>query len=860
MRRGEQKKLRANGLRYMVLLGIIIALIVIFSLASPQFLRLSTMMNMIRQSAALAICSIGMTLIILTGGIDLSAGSVIALAPAVGALAIQAAGAGNPAEAAVAGFLGTMLAAAAVGLVNGVLVGVCHISAFMATLATQFAARGITLKLTNANRVVIESDIYNYLGQGTLFAIGRAKVPVSILFVVIFFALAYFIFNKTSIGRRTYALGGNAAASRAAGIRVERQTVLIYVLAALTYAVGSVITAGRATSAQPLSGQGFEFEVITAVVIGGTSLAGGVGTITGTMLGVALVGIITTGLGMVDVQPYVNYCVKGGLILAAVLLDMNLGRLSAKKDAKAQLDKAEKLPERGENQAVAELIAENKQTSLKLENITKTFPGVKALDGVTLELKRGRVHALMGENGAGKSTLMKVLSGVYSRDGGSITVDGHPIEIHSPVDSVGMGIAVIYQELAMVPELPVVQNIFIGKELTGRLLLDLKQMTARAGELLAHFGLNINVSRRAKEYTVGQLQMVEIAKAIDSNAWVVVMDEPTAAITEADKERLFQVIRELKAKGIAIVYISHRLSEIFEIADEVSVLRDGQLVSTQDIQDVTEAELIKNMVGHEVNDIFDREKTASDEHPVALEVRNLYRKGVFEPVSFQVRAGEVLGFSGLIGAGRTEIMRCIFGLDRPDGGEIYLNGELLHIRSAADAIRAGICLVSEDRRREGIVPAMSVRENITLPSLDRISRAGVIDRKQERDISGSYIESLSIKTPTPEQLIGNLSGGNQQKCCLAKWLARSPKLIILDEPTRGIDVGAKAEIHDLIDALTKQGMAVVMISSELPEIMGASDRIIVLYEGRKMAEFNCVTDEITQEKLMETASGIAAGA
>ena len=266
------------------------------------------------------------------------------------------------------------------------------------------------------------------------------------------------------------------------------------------------------------------------------------------------------------------------------------------------------------------------------------------------------------------------------------------------------------------------------------------------------------------------------------------------------------------------------------------------------------------MVGHEVNDIFDREKTASDEHPVALEVRNLYRKGVFEPVSFQVRAGEVLGFSGLIGAGRTEIMRCIFGLDRPDGGEIYLNGELLHIRSAADAIRAGICLVSEDRRREGIVPAMSVRENITLPSLDRISRAGVIDRKQERDISGSYIESLSIKTPTPEQLIGNLSGGNQQKCCLAKWLARSPKLIILDEPTRGIDVGAKAEIHDLIDALTKQGMAVVMISSELPEIMGASDRIIVLYEGRKMAEFNCVTDEITQEKLMETASGIAAGA
>lgn len=868
MRLGEQKKLSTNGLRYLILLGIILVMIMVFSVASPQFFGISTLMNVIRQTAALAICSIGMTMVILTGGIDLSAGSIIALAPAVGALAMQGMGENSGAVAvAVVGFLATIVAAVFIGAINGILVGYCRISPFMATLATQFAARGITLKITGANRVVIDSDIYNALGQGVLFRINNAKVPVSIILVVVCFAIAVFIFNRTVFGRKTYAVGGNPVASRASGIKVQQQLVKVYVFAAVTYAIGSIVIAGRAVSAQPLAGDGYEFEIITAVVIGGTSLAGGVGTISGTILGTILVGIITTGLGMVDVQPYVNYCVKGLLILAAVLLDMNLGKLSAKKDARSQLDK-QKVQEKetthvtANNQKVAEMIARDEQVSLKLENITKTFPGVKALDDVSLEIKRGKVHALMGENGAGKSTLMKVLSGVYQKDGGQITVNGTPVEIHSPVDSVNLGIAVIYQELAMVPELPITQNIFIGKELMGRskVFLDLQKMSARATELLGRFGLHINVNKRAKEYTVGQLQMVEIAKAIDSNAWVVVMDEPTAAITEADKERLFEIINELKQKNIAIVYISHRLSEIFEIADEVSILRDGRLVSTESIDNVTEASLIKNMVGHAVIDIFDREKTTSDDHDVVLEVRNLYRKGVFEPISFKVRAGEVLGFSGLIGAGRTEIMRCIFGLDKADGGEVFLNGQKVSIHNPMDAIQAGICLVSEDRRKEGIIPAMSVRENISLPSLGWISKLGVIDRKQDSEMCSEYISSLRIRTPHSEQHIGNLSGGNQQKCCLAKWLARSPKLIILDEPTRGIDVGAKAEIHNLIDSLTKQGMAVVMISSELPEIIGASDRIIVLYEGRKTAELNCMSDTVTQERLMEAASGIEVSA
>ena len=862
------KNLSVSSLRYIILCIIIVVVAIVFSIVSPYFLQLTTFMNIIKQTAALARAAIGMTLIILTGGIDLASGKVIAFAAVCGACVMNAMGDGV--SGSIVALLVTVLAAMAVGAVNGFLVGTCGIGAFMATLATQYAVYGLTLKITNASRIVISSSIYNFLGASSIGKIGTVKIPGTLIAVILCYVVAFFIFNKTKFGRYTYAVGGNKIAARAAGINVKKQLVLVYMFGGITFAIASIITAGRAASAQPLAGEGFEFQVITAVVIGGTSLMGGVGTIGGTLLGSILIGLITTGLGLVDVAPYVNYCIKGLLIFAAVLLNMYFSKLSASQKAKAELQKAatetkeqhadlEKEPVVAANNAEVIERLKNKEIEhvLKLEHISKTFPGVKALDDVTLELKSGKVHALMGENGAGKSTLMKVLSGVYQKNGGRITIDGIPVDISSPIDSSKLGISVIYQELEFVPELSVAQNIFMGKELVGKsgMLLDLKKMAARAKELMNSLGMDINVTKKANSYAVAQLQMVEIAKAIDSNAWVVVMDEPTAAITEADKDKLFELIRKLKEQGIAIVYISHRMSEIFDIADEVSVLRDGQLIATYDIDEVDEATLIKNMVGHEVNNIFDRDKTASDENPVVLEVRNLYKKGVFEPISFKVRAGEVLGFSGLIGAGRTEIMRCIFGLDRPDGGEIWLNGEKVEIHSPLDAIKKGICLVSEDRRKEGIVAEMSVLDNVTLPSLPWISRMNVIDNQKEQEIYKKYGEALKIKTPTPEQLIGNLSGGNQQKCCLAKWLARSPKLIILDEPTRGIDVGVKSEIHDIIDDLTKQGMAVIMISSELPEIIGASDRIVVLYEGNEMGIFDSRHDEITQETLMHAASG-----
>lgn len=832
--------------RYMFLIGIIVILFVIFSIIAPGFLSWKTFANIIRQNTSLAVLSLGITFIIMLAGTDLSSGANIALGGACGALAIQAMG-GQGMGPAVCGFLVAILAGMAAGTINGGMVGGLGISPFMATLAMTSLSRGLTIYLTNSKRVVVDNDIFNFIGQGNVFG----NIPVSFIYVLILFVIMYLVLNKTTFGRKTYAVGGNTVASRASGIKTVKHTIAVYMLGGLFAGFASVVTVGRALSAQPLAGQNMEFDAITAVVIGGTSLMGGTGSLVGTMFGVFIIGIIFTGLGMMPISPYFSYIVKGVLIVVAVYLDQY--------SAKEKVERTKEQKQAVKDTKTADVHGANKDIrieetqELELKGIVKKFPGVKALDGVSLKVKRGEVHALMGENGAGKSTLIKILSGVYKKDEGEILIDGKPVSIQSPMDSQRLGISVIYQEFALVPELSITQNIFLGKEISGAgPLVNRHAMAKKAKELIQRFNLNVSENKKVGDCTVGQQQMIEIAKAIGSNSWVIVMDEPTSAITESEKEKLFEIIEELKSQGMAIIYISHRMSEIFEIADHITVLRDGQYVMDAPVAEVDEDTLIRSMVGRQLSDIFSREKFKPGE--TVLEVKNLYRKGVFEPISFTVRKGEVLGFSGLMGAGRTEIARCIFGLDKADGGEIYLNGRKLNIHNPDDAIRAGIAYVSEDRRREGIVPLLSIRENMTLPSLPWINKASWINHKEELNISEEYIEKLAIKTPSMEQKIGKLSGGNQQKVCLGKWLCRNPHLIILDEPTRGIDVGAKAEIHKLIENLCRNGIAVIMISSEMPEVLGSSDRIIVLYEGKKTAEFDEIKG-LTQDDIMKAASG-----
>lgn len=449
--------------------------------------------------------------------------------------------------------------------------------------------------------------------------------------------------------------------------------------------------------------------------------------------------------------------------------------------------------------------------------------------------------------------MIKILSGVYQRDGGSIFIDEVPVEIHSSQDSQKLGISVIYQEFALVPELSIAQNAFLGKEKRiFSLFLSVKEMVREAEKYMKKLNLNINVNRKVRTLSVSQQQMVEIAKAMSTDAWMVIMDEPTSAITDADKEELFKVIREMKEAGMAIVYVSHRLSEIFEICDDVTVLRDGQYITTIPVTQTNEQELTKLMVGREVNDIFVRDKGhLNKEADPVLEVKNLRSKGRFENISFTVRAGEVLGLSGLMGAGRTEVARCIFGMDKYDGGEIILNGKSLHLHSPKEALANGICYVSEDRRQEGIIPLRNLKENICLADLTQILTGGLVDPAKQDVLYHEYQERFRIKATSGEQQIIRLSGGNQQKCCLAKMLACKPTLLILDEPTRGIDVGAKKEIHQLIAKLAKENMAIILISSELPEILGASDRILVLSEGKAVGEFDA--EDATEEVIMERA-------
>jgi len=827
--------------RYLLLLGIILLLVIVFSFMATGFFSVKTFLNIIRQNTSLAILSLGITFIIMLAGTDLSSGANIALSGACGALIIRVMG-GQGIAPALCGLLVCVIVGMMAGLVNGVMVGGFGISPFMATLAMTSLSRGLTIYLTNSKRIVVDNNIFNWFGQKNILGC----IPASLLYSAILFLIMYLILTKTTFGRKSYAVGGNKITSRAAGVKVVKHTILVYTLGGLFAGFASVVIVGRALSAQPLAGQNMEFDAITAVVIGGTALMGGAGSLVGTMLGVVIIGTIFTGLGMMPISPYYSYIVKGVLIVFSVYLDQHSSK------ERIKINKKQK-PPAGRVEAHRQNINLQETQELELRNIVKEFPGVKALDNVNLKVKRGTVHALMGENGAGKSTLIKILSGVYQKDAGEVLINGNPVMIHSPMDSQRMGISVIYQEFALVPELSIMQNIFLGKELKGTgPIVNKKLMEKKAKELISKFNLNISPNKKAGDCTVGQQQMIEIAKAIGANSWVVVMDEPTSAITEAEKEKLFEIIRELKEQGIAIIYISHRMSEIFEIADEITVLRDGQHVMTAPVSEVTEDSIIKSMVGRELSDIFSRKKFKPGE--IVLEVKNLYRKGVFEPISFTLCKGEVLGFSGLMGAGRTEIARCIFGLDKADGGEIWLNGEKIDIHSPVHAIQAGIAYVSEDRRREGIVPLLSIRENMTLASLPWISKRTWINVGKEKDIAAKYIDTLSIKSPSMEQLVVKLSGGNQQKVCLGKWLCQEPKVIILDEPTRGIDVGAKAEIHKLIEELCRKGIAIIMISSEMPEILGASDRIIVLYEGVKTAHFNAPKN-ITQNDIMIAASG-----
>ncbi len=487
-----------------------------------------------------------------------------------------------------------------------------------------------------------------------------------------------------------------------------------------------------------------------------------------------------------------------------------------------------------------------------MKNIRKAFPGVQALDGVDLRIRPGEVLALVGENGAGKSTLIKILCGAYHADEGEIFIRGRKANIRSPQDARALGIVAIYQELSLFPNMTVAENIFISR-LPKRERLPMvswSRLRQEARHALDTIGARFDPSVRLGDLSVARQQMVEIARAASSDAKVMVMDEPTSALSEHEVETLFEIIATLKETGVAVIYITHRLEEVFKVADRITVLRDGKHVGELSMSEATKEKVVQMMVGRSLN-LFPKEPVPIREE--VMRVEGFSRRGGFSDISFSVRKGEILGFAGLMGAGRTEIARAIFGIDPKDSGEVYIEGRKVEISTPIDAIRSGLGLVPEDRKLQALVLSMAVRENITLAHLSDFAKGGIVNKAKERKDANRHVEELDIRTPTVEQKAANLSGGNQQKVVIAKWLGVKPKVLILDEPTRGIDVGAKAAIHSLMCKLAASGVGIIMISSELPEIMAMSDKIVVLHEGSITARLD--REQATQDRIMMAATG-----
>ena len=489
---------------------------------------------------------------------------------------------------------------------------------------------------------------------------------------------------------------------------------------------------------------------------------------------------------------------------------------------------------------------------LTMKDIDKSFPGVHALDHVNFEVRKGEVHALMGENGAGKSTLMKVLTGIYTKDSGSIIFEGKEVEFHNTREAQDAGIVIVHQELNMLGHLPVGQNIFIGREFKKGIRIDDKKMNEEAAKLFERLHIDIDPTETMSNLTVGKQQMCEIAKAISHEAKVIIFDEPSAALTESEIEELFKIIRDLRKQQLGIVYISHRMDEIKVITDRVTVMRDGGYVGTLITNECTKDDIINMMVGRVIYEDPKTESAVPKNAPVVLKVEHLNAGRMVQDVSFELRKGEILGFSGLMGAGRTETARAIFGADPKTGGNIYINGEKVEINTPQDAVKCGIGYLSEDRKRFGIVVQKSVAENSTMASMENFIKGLFINKAKENKVAQEYVESLATKTPGVDQLVVNLSGGNQQKVVIAKWLIRNCDILIFDEPTRGIDVGAKNEIYKLMNRLAEEGKSIIMISSEMTEILRMSDRIVVMCEGRKTGEIDI--SEASQEIIMNMAT------
>jgi ribose transport system ATP-binding protein len=790
---------------------LLVALIAIavggFTAAQPTFFSLSNLLNIGQQSAIVAIVAFGMTAVIIARGIDISVGGTMAAAGIVAAMVLGQTG---------SGLLGTLAAIATGGLfgaLNAALIAGLGISPFVATLGTMALAKGAALSLSGASSIAVANALMLWAGQASV-----AGIPAGLAIAVLLCLCWRFCLRRTVIGRSVFAVGGNDVAACASLIPVKAVQSFTYIVCGASAGVAAVIAIGRLGSAQPLAGMGLEFAAITAAVVGGASLSGGKGSVIGTLLGAIAVGTINSGLAFLLMSQQFIYMVSGLLILIAVLVrgDVPWSSLfrvrpqAAAPSATASLGKTAR--------------------TLRIQGLTKRFSGIKVLSDVSFELTGGEVIALMGENGAGKSTLVKCISGVYVADSGSATFAG-------TTDGMGIDaadIAVIHQHFSLVPDLTIAESLSLGREPARLGFLKRSVMRRRAADALHEVGLSCHVDTPVRNLTVGERQMLEVAKALLASAWLIVMDEPTSALSNRERDQLYVIVRKLTERGCCVLYISHKMEEVKHLASRAVVLRDGRLVGDIAMSKTSEQDLVNLMVGRELGNVFPWIEAPLGE--TVLQISELKTGGLLNDISLSLRQGEVLGLAGLMGSGRTDILRCVAGLDPYTGGRIELRKVVLASGDQGRAADMGVAFIPEDRRLEGLIGCLSVSDNLGMIWMRRNRKFMTVSVSALRKQSAELIRRLDIRPPNPSKLAGTLSGGNQQKVVLGKWLAVNPSIILLDEPTSGVDVGAKLEIHKVIGELKAAGAAILLVSSELPELLGVSDRIMVIREGRTVGE------------------------
>jgi ribose transport system ATP-binding protein len=808
----------------LILIGAILCSGVFFGVGFPGFLSSYNFTNIAVQTAVISLVAFPMTVVIIVRGVDLSVGSSLALAGVVGAMAFQASGGSSFVSLAA-----IILAAVAVGAFNGFLISVLHVNAFMATLGTMALARGAATALSGGNATPVQSPAILFLGRESL-----GGIPWSVIVTVIALIVFALLLQKTLLGRWLLAVGGNKDAAIANAIPARSVEFFAYVLIGLAVGIGAIITIGRTGSAQPLAGQNLEFSAITASIIGAASLAGGRGSAVSTFLGSVFVGLISSGLSFAGVDQSMIYVYTGVLTVLAVVVSQKEVTADLRGNV---LYLANSARARASRRVRASMGGGNAAHTLEIAEISKSFGATRVLKDVSFDVRSGEVVALMGENGAGKSTLVKVIAGNHAPSGGKLLLDGRALELAGPEDARKAGIAVIHQHFSLVPDLTVAQNLFLGNELRAGRFGPLRRrlMVAETQKSLDELEMPFAATDRLSDLSVGHRQMVEIVRALREDAWLVIMDEPTSALSSRERDRLYELIERLTARNTAILYISHKMDEVFHLCSRAVVLRDGQLVGDENLDAVTSAGLVGLMVGKDVDSAFTH--VPSNPGEVLVRVSNVGDGSRLIDASLEVRAGESVGLVGLMGSGRSELLRSIAGLNRVAHGTVEVLGADASHASLHALAKKGLAFVPEDRHSEGMFPQMSVAANISLLWLRGKTTCGWIKATLERPEVHKLMTRLGVRPSDPTVAIKNLSGGNQQKVVLGRWLALDPKIILLDDPTRGVDVGAKSEIHALINEFKIQGAAVVVTSSELPEVLGVTDRVVVMREGSTVAEF-----------------------